>query len=71
MSFYIAIGIAWIIREIYFHILTHRLINKLMSRDFAEYRWAQTSGKIKMQPKVKVDDGEPEDVEILEGIGRL
>ncbi len=40
-----------------------------MSRDYADYRWADNSGKINTKPKVKVDEGEPEDFSILDGIG--
>ena len=69
MSLTILVGAAWIIREIYFHILTHKLLNKLMCRDYAEYRFVENSGKIKLQPRVKADDGIPEDLSILDGIG--
>lgn len=69
MTIYIAIALAWIARELYFHYLTHKLLNKIMSRDYADYRWADNSGKINTKPKVKVDEGEPEDFSILDGIG--
>ncbi len=73
MNIWLLVGGAWIVRELYFHYLTHRLLNKLMSRDFAEYAWVKSSGKIKETPKVKVDDGLLEDTSILndfrDGIG--
>ncbi len=40
-----------------------------MSRDYADYRWSDKSGKIETKPKVKVDEGAPEDLSILDGIG--
>jgi hypothetical protein len=68
MNIWIIVGVAWCIREVYFHYLTHRLLNKIMSRDFAEYSWVKSSGTIKETPKVKVDDGLNEDLSILNDI---
>ena len=73
MTPWLLVGGAWLVRELYFHYLTHRLLNKMMSRDFAEYHYIKNSGRLKETPKVKVDDGLNEDTSILndfrDGIG--
>lgn len=61
-----------IVREIMFAYQTNKLINKLMSRNYYDYKITEQSTK-PVEDKIhqKIEDDEPEDMGVLEGIGAL
>lgn len=66
---YILIGYMSV-REIWFHYTTHKLVNKLMSRNYFDYRASEEQGKItqasSQSPHLDLDP--PEDLGTLQGI---
>lgn len=51
-------------REVWFTVVTHRMINKLMSRDYRDFKLAEQTGTIRNEvSKPKYDD--PQDAEDL------
>jgi hypothetical protein len=57
-----------IFQQVYWSFLVHGLINKLMSRNYAEY---EASKPVKEEKKTKTDHGAPEDLSYLGSIGGL
>lgn len=56
-------------REVLFWVQVQKLVNKLMSRDFAEYQAALASAKMAVhQPHLREPDM-PEDLRTLSGMG--
>lgn len=54
-----------VFQQVYWTIQVHRLVNKLMSRDFAEYKQVMEFNKNK-EIKVKIPMDEPEDLRVLQ-----
>lgn len=57
-----------IVREIFYQYTVQKLINKLMSRDFQEYKYVNESRPPEFKPP-RIDEGIPEDFGSLAGIG--
>lgn len=56
-----------VVREVYFLYSHHILINKLMSRNYHEFKVSKNLGRIKeAPPKFKVQDDLPEDLGVLQ-----
>lgn len=56
-------------REIVFSIQINRLLNKLMSRNYQEYRFNQELGKDKKKPEAPPKEEISDEFGVLDGIG--
>jgi predicted permease len=56
------------LREVLFLYQVHKLLNKLMSRNYHEYTLSEKYGKLKEPQRIKAETEEPEDLGALEGI---
>lgn len=59
----------WGVRELYFLYSTHKLLNKLMSRNYFEYQTASGLGASKESPATNRSEDMEEDFGSLNGIG--
>ena len=56
----IALFVAWMAREVWFFYVTHKLINKLMSKNYYDFKLSENIGKeskVEVLPPETVYDG--------------
>lgn len=63
------VGALFVVREIVFQYSTHKLLNKLMSRNYHEFQISQKASKIDSTGVIKVREDDGELAEDLSAIG--
>lgn len=64
------LGILLVVTNVYWMYHSQKLVNKLMSRDFTEFRLAETKEPVKRDKRQASKSNEsPEDFGVLQGIG--